>query len=178
MDKQLETEPKPKKKVGRPRKYHTDEEYKAARKIQNDKYTAKIKKMRELCKIFAFHDAIYIKQPNGLYYQLNAFMDDLYKLGRDQYSDVPLKMNNNYGYIGFNGLFRTGREVHDLLPYSTQSFVAPLAAIPPALASVCGDAVAHGRLEIQIANASRFAPVPKHLAAPSFEALHDEDRSD
>lgn len=49
MDKQLETEPKPKKKVGRPRKYHTDEEYKAARKIQNDKYTAKIKKMRELC---------------------------------------------------------------------------------------------------------------------------------
>ena len=30
--------------------------------------------------------------------------------------------------------------------------------------------IPHG-LEIQIANASRFAPVPKHLAAPSFEAL-------
>ncbi len=50
MDKQMETEIKPKKKVGRPRKYHTDEEYRASRKIQNDKYTAKIRKMRELCK--------------------------------------------------------------------------------------------------------------------------------
>ncbi len=102
-------------------------------------------------KIFAFHDGIFFKQSNGLYYQLAgdekyitsfirreiliefallsdqipmnwrvkillydqkcplqmAFKDDLYKLGRDQYADVPLKMNANYGYIGFNnGILR------------------------------------------------------------------------
>ena len=40
----------PVKKVGRPKKYVTEKQFKDSRKIQNDKYSAKMKKMRELCK--------------------------------------------------------------------------------------------------------------------------------
>ena len=50
MEEKKETEIKEKKKIGRPRKYHTKEEYRAQKKKENDRYSAKMKKMRELCK--------------------------------------------------------------------------------------------------------------------------------